>query len=427
MRIVGFLLVGLLVVAISGLALAQDGPAKKKKKRKKKNYVLSETTAPRIGRAMEALQEEDFDKALDVLGVLAKRKRLKKYDRAVTFQMMAYTQAGMDDYEAAAKSFETSLEQDALPETTTASIRFNLGQLYLANSKFDDAVGILELWFEDASEEQKTSQAHFYLTAAYAQKEDWIAALPHARASVSKQTGKPSEQSLGLLMAIEYQNVNLFETLEVLEQLASLYPRKRYFMQLAYAYSNAGEEEKAMAMLQLAQQQGWLEKESEVTSLAQRFLFAELPYEAAMVLQKGLDEGVVDANEKNFELLATALLSAREYDDALSPLTKAAELSEDGDLFVRLAQVNLEVENWKGARESLEKAVEKGSLREPANAQILLGISNFNQKRFKSARTAFQIAAKDENHKDTAAQWLQHVDFAIEQQNDLAELQPATR
>ena len=130
-------------------------------------------------------------------------------------------------------------------------------------------------------------------------------------------------------------------------------------------------------------------------------------------MRKGLADGVVESNSENLELYANSLLHAREYSAAIQPLAEAAELSDSGDLYIRLAQVHLEVENWKKARLALQSAIEKGGLRDEGTAHLLLGISNFNEKRFLSARTAFLSAAEEEKTADSAGKWLKHVNRAI--------------
>jgi tetratricopeptide (TPR) repeat protein len=124
----------------------------------------------------------------------------------------------------------------------------------------------------------------------------------------------------------------------------------------------------------------------------------------------------VENTADNLELYANSLLHAREYTSAIAPLAEAAELSTDGDLYVRLAQVHLEVEDWRKARRALQSAIEKGGLRDVGSAQLLLGISNYNEDRYLSAQTAFQAAAEEEKSANSANKWLKYVERALKSQ-----------
>jgi tetratricopeptide (TPR) repeat protein len=404
-----------MVLLIFSLAIGGPALAAKKKKSSRKNFIPSETTARKLLKVFELADEEKYQQALDVLEPLTRKKKLKKYDKAKVYETRGYMFAALERYDDARKSFEKALEQDYLPDASIESLKYGLAQLYLADptpENLDRSIALLNEWFENA--ENPGYQPHFLLAAAYAQQDAWDKALPHARLAVEKAEtqGKVTEQFYGLLLAMEFQNGNLMESLEVLKILATRYPKKQYYMQLAYAYSNMGDDDRAMATLQLAYSLDLLDRDREFSQLAQRLLFAEVPWQAAKVMMAGFEKGVLEETADNYELLANSLLHAREYDKALEPLSKAAEMSEDGDLYIRLAQVHLEIENWKDARTALEAAIDKGDLREESRAQLLLGISNFNEKRYKSARRAFNLALKGDNTADSARKWLKHVDRA---------------
>ena len=107
-----------------------------------------------------------------------------------------------------------------------------------------------------------------------------------------------------------------------------------------------------------------LEKHDELLRIAQLYLFYEVPYKAALILEEELESGRIEDEEKNWEQLANAWLSAREW-KAIPPLKKAAEMSEDGELFLRLGQTFMQEENWKEAEEYIKYAIKKGDLENP--------------------------------------------------------------
>ena len=103
-------------------------------------------------------------------------------------------------------------------------------------------------------------------------------------------------------------------------------------------------------------------------------------------------------------------IAAREYELSLPPLRKAAQLAEDGKLFVRLGQVNMQRETWNEAAELLEKGIEKGGLDDPGNAALLLGIAYYNGAQLERARSSFLRAQAHESTRDAAATWITHID-----------------
>ncbi len=415
-RLIRLVVAILLALSLSlGVTGSVSGAEKRKRNSSRKNFVPSQQVGKKLMKIQELAETEDFAGALEILRPLSEKSRLKKFDKATVYQMMGYMLGALERYEDALAAFEVALSVDYLPDSAMQQLKYNLGQLYLGQENYDRSIELFEEWLDGA--EKPDAQAHFMITIAYAGKEDWASALSHARTSVNLSTS-PVENRLRLLLAVEYQNGNIPETLEVLKTLVTLFPKKDYYMQLAFGYSNFGEEEKALAMLELAYQLDYLDKERELTQLTQRYLYHELPWPAAKIMAKGLEDGTVETTSKNLELYANSLLHAREYTEAIVPLSEAADLAEEGDLYVRLAQVHLEIEDWRKARKALESAIEKGSLRDLGSAQLLLGVSNYNEKRFKSARVAFLAAAEEEKSADSARKWLKHVNRAIDSQDN---------
>ena len=104
--------------------------------------------------------------------------------------------------------------------------------------------------------------------------------------------------------------------------------------------------------------------------------------------------------------LAQAWQLAGNFDKAIEPLANAASLAEDGNTYIRLAQLHISQSHWNDAEKALSMALDKGELKNKPNAYLLLGMARFNQKRFDDARTAFRTAGKDKKMSKLASQWM---------------------
>ena len=152
-------------------------------------------------------------------------------------------------------------------------------------------------------------------------------------------------------------------------------PKKAYWTQLSSLYAHLEQEEKSLAVMQLAYAQDYLVKNNDLRALAQLYLYHSLPYRAGLVLEKAREDGFVEEDAAYWEMLANSWLLAREFDRALGPLQTGAEVSEKGDLYARLGQLYLEREQWKDACEALDSAIEKGDLHDEFTTHLLLAIS----------------------------------------------------
>jgi uncharacterized protein HemY len=76
---------------------------------------------------------------------------------------------------------------------------------------------------------------------------------------------------------------------------------------------------------------------------------------------------------------------------------------------------------------SANKAISKGGLKNPDNAQISLGMCLYNLRRYGDAKTAFRNAAKVPRSQRTAAQWIKVIDAELERNRQIRLAEEAAR
>jgi tetratricopeptide (TPR) repeat protein len=145
-------------------------------------------------------------------------------------------------------------------------------------------------------------------------------------------------------------------------------------------------------------------------------LNADIPYKAAALLQKGLDDGTIDSTLANWRLLAQAWQLSQNFEKALPALQKASSLAEDGEIDRMLGQSYIRLARWQECVDASQKALDRGGLREPAYVQIQLGTCLLNQRKFQEARSAFVAARADENRRQEAQTFINYVDEEIKRQ-----------
>ena len=185
-------------------------------------------------------------------------------------------------------------------------------------------------------------------------------------------------------------------------------------------YGEIGEDKKQLGTMETAWQAGYVTKQSEIIMLAQLYLFNELPYKAAKLLDDAIGKGVVIADEKRIQLMAQAYVMAKEDDKAIPALIKGAELAEDGKFDEQLAQAYLNTEKWKLAIDSAKVAIKRGGLDNEGNMYLALGMSHFNLQEYGEALDAFKKAIAFKKVTKTAKQWHNYVTKERDYQQRLA-------
>ena len=235
----------------------------------------------------------------------------------------------------------------------------------------------------------------------YVEIEDAIKSI---EADVKNLAIGPTKENWWLLLRAAYFELEQMDNVKtVLQRLVIEWSKKEYWTQLSAFYGQDRQEKEQMAAYQTAYHEGFLEKSSEFVQMAQLYLSVEAPYEAARILQKAIDEGKVDKEEKNWKLLAQAWFLAQYDEEAIVALREAAKLSDDGELDIRLARSLSNMANFKDCIEAAQTAIKKGDLKRLDESYITLGMCQFEEARYDDAKQAFANAKVDADYRNEEA------------------------
>ena len=189
----------------------------------------------------------------------------------------------------------------------------------------------------------------------------------------------------------------------ILERLLIEWPKKEYWTQLSAVYGQLKFDDKQISSYRTAYEEGFLQRSNELVQMAQLYLSMEVPYKAAVVLQKGIDAGQVDLEVKNWRLLSQAWFLAQNDQMAIAALREAAKLSDDGELDIRLARSLANIANFEGCVNSATTAIGKGDLKRNDESYITLGMCQFEMASYEDSKESFGFAEIDaERRKELA-------------------------
>jgi tetratricopeptide (TPR) repeat protein len=173
-------------------------------------------------------------------------------------------------------------------------------------------------------------------------------------------------------------------------------------------YGELGQDNRRLAVFDAIYLNGDLKKSGDILNLAYMFLGQEIPYKAAKIIEKGMNDGIIEKSQKNIETLGNAWAQANQHDKAIPVLEQAAKLSSNGKLFARLAGVYFDAGEYTKAANATKNAAEKGDLKNPGNNYLLMGMSYSNTKKFRDALQAFRQAKKTKSILKDARAWEKH-------------------
>ncbi len=406
-----FIFATLLTIAslsIAGQAFAQASECGKE--RKITSGTLDEPTYKRLNDIYEDVGNELYDIAFDKLVIMTRRAR-GKYLKATLFQMMAQVEWARSNFDSALTNFEQAVDLNALPNNIHFALMYQIAQLYYMQERYDDALDKLDLWMCKVPPE-KIKPASWVLKASiYAQKQDWRNVIPAIETAIS-MAEKPKEAWYQLKLASHFELEQFPKAAQTLEVMIQSWPDKKdYWLQLSQIYYKLKKDDEALSVIGLAYRRNMLDKQSDIMYLSNLYSNRDVPFKAAKVLQKGLEDGIVATNKRHWTMVADNWYAADEMENALLGYENAGKESTDGDIDLRRGYILVDLERWEKAVEALEAAVEKGGFndRKTGEAYILLGMSHFNLGNWTQASTAWGGARKYTKSKKAAQQWMNHM------------------
>jgi len=417
--------VAVISIAVPGTAVAQEEGQQRETRR---GMVLSEPVYRRLAEAQELAEADNWRGALAVLDQVKALPRLTSYETAQLYNFYGYTYFGLERYSDSIEAYRTVLRQEDVDAGMRETTTYTLAQLYFTTEQWRQAAELVSNFLETAT--NPSPDPYILLGSAYYQLEDYRNLIPPIERAIeiARQRGVQDREQWWLLLRVGYYELrNMPKVVEILETLVTRWPKKEYWVQLSAIYGELDQQRRQLAAYESAYDQGLLATGTELTQLAQLFLASNVPYKAARVLDKGMEDGLVERTEANYRLLSQAWSIAREDARAIAPLRRAADMSSDGELNVRLAQSHLNLGQHQECVTAARAGLQKGRVGRDDLAQIVLGTCLFELGNYQESKAAFQRAAQDQRSATAARQWIQYVDNEVERQRQLEESLRAVR
>jgi tetratricopeptide (TPR) repeat protein len=404
-------------------ATAQEAP--KKERETRKTPALRNNIYEKLAEAQafaEAKQYVEAEEVLnDMLDATSKKSKLNRYELANVYNTYAYLRYVVEDYAGALDYYQKVIDQrPEIPLALEINTLYTVAQLYFLQENWQKGIETLNTWMSVT--DTPSTNAYVLLANGYFQLKDYDKSLTNIQIAIDREeaAGKlPKEQWYNLARFIHFDRDNYRAALDILEILIMYYPKKQYWVQASHLYGEEKDEARQLALLEATYEQNLLDRGQDIVLIAQLYLNAEVPFPAALAMEKGLADDLVEKESKNYELAGVAWRQAQEVEKSLPMLEAAAAKSEKGELFARLGNVYLDVDKNKQAVEALRKGLDKGGVKRPDQARLALGMAYFNLGDFNAARRAFREARKDKRARSYADQWLKYI---TSEENRLEEL-----
>lgn len=286
----------------------------------------------------EALQEEDYAATLSQAGKILADPDSNAYEKAFASLLAGNAASASGDDAAAITHFRNALAANGLDNNNHYTVMFNLAVVEYGQDQYQQALETLDRYIAET------------------------------------RTDKPEANNLrgALLLSLERYG----DAAALYEKHLEAHPDdKAALMNAASAYQQAGQDDKAVALLARAQASGMFSTPNEYRALYVTYINSGLDAEALKVIDDGLAKGIIEAGPqlaKDYMVLGQNAYYDGDDAQAIEMYKRAAPIAADGEAALNLAKLYFEAGRKAEASTAAQQALDKG-VKQPDEARKLLG------------------------------------------------------
>lgn len=376
--------------------------------------TVSRAAAKPLKEAQDAAQAKNYDvtitKAREALALPNKTA----YDSFVANQMLAFAYARKGNNSAAAQAMEAQLDSGYASAQEQATILKALASVAYQAKDYNKAVDYGQRMVKAGSADAETYTLiaqSYYLQGNYKQAASF---LGNYVGDQERRGQTPKEQSLQLIVDSYSKLGDNAQSTTWLEKLVGYYPKATYWNNLLYTMIRAdgNTDRHTLNIYRLMQDTKTLKQGSDYTEMAQIAIDQGTPGEAVSVIEEGIAANAFDdkaSKDRNQRLLESAKKAATTDKAGLAKFEAEAKAAKAGDADIALGQGFLSYGMNDKAEEAFARGIQKGVSKNPAEAQLLLGIAQLRQGKKDAAQKTFKaVQTPDATFQRLAKLWSLH-------------------
>ena len=394
------------------------------------------TLGPQVMRAISEIQElmqpEDPDDEPDLEGAKIELDELyeRRFERMNDFEKQTilnfYTNywLTLENYPEAISTFEQLLAIEELREDTRLRTLRSLGQLTAAEERWEDSIKYYELWREASLEEDDI--VYRGLSYAHYQIDELAEALPYwvSYMELLLDQGEELERDdYSYLNGLYFQLEDFESALPLTKTMIMLFDEQTDWTNLSAVYASLDDEEHRIRSMNVAYLKGMLDDENRYLNLGQSLGGIDIPHSGSKVLVDGVEQGIVEESEDNLTTLTQMYLLSSDFEAALEPALKVAEMSDSGDGYDTYGYVHYVLRNYQEAADAFQMAVDKGNLTNRADTLLFLSRALIEVDDFEGSTAAARQSADagGESERRSATDYINFIESTETRFNIIAE------
>lgn len=344
----------------------------------------------------QVAQKKDDDALASAEEILANPKA-SNTDRAQAAYYAGFAAVDKNgtDYTQASAYFQRAISENGLSNNAQYSVMLNLAQMQMSQKKYADAQATAGRFLTETQSEDPKAYA------VVGNSQYRLDHYPEAVAALKKVLGSNVEgvvtdNVVQMLIDSYIQMKQPNEAAALAEQLSAKNPDdKNAQMVVASIYVGAEQPEKASAIFDRLRAKGLL-TESKDYETGYRLLdsIGGRSKDIISLINEGLDKKILTPSPEVYSLLGQSYYDVDQMPQAIAAWEKGAPLATDGEIYLNLAKLRNQNDQFAEGKAAARQALAKGVER-PGEAWLEIGRSESAQGNKPAMLAAYREAAKD--------------------------------
>ncbi|MBN8728547.1 MAG: tetratricopeptide repeat protein [Xanthomonadales bacterium] len=381
------------LLAASGSALAARKPDNPypNATRQEPKAEMSATDQRDLNKAADLVNDGKDEEAQKYVTRALERSRSSNYAQSFANQLQGQIYYDQDKSDEAIAAYRKALEIGGLPNAQHFQVLYVVAQLQLQDEKYDEALASIAEWekltgTQNADELALKANA-YYRTDKYQQAVDTMK-------QAMSMADKPNDSWNQILMASYFELGQYDQAAQLVQQQLAKDPTNiKLVNQLATVYIQADQNEKAAEVMAKAKNEGLITSGADYLQLAKLYSSADRNKDAMATMKEGFDKGLIEGNYDNYKLLGDICMQADDEACAIDAYAKASPNAPDGNVDYQLGYNLYYADRSREAVEALNRAIQKGKLRQEGEAYLLRGDAENDLDQSAAALADWQKAA----------------------------------
>jgi tetratricopeptide (TPR) repeat protein len=400
------LILGTALVAVAGLVPGTAAAAEGKQS-------VSAKLAKPLHDAQEDLKNKKYSDAIAKLKEADGTAGKTPYDQHVINDFLGFAYVKSGNYAEAARVWEAEVDDGFTPANDVPQ---KVKELAIINYQLKNYDKAIEFGNRAVKGGYADDQMRTIVGQAYYLKGDWKNTLKFNEAIADSQIKAGQTPSNETLMLIYSACAKLNDdacTTKAMERVVTYYPKPDSWAQLLYAVrkETSGNETNLLQTYRLMSDTDVLKDPTDYTEMAELALDGGSPGEAQRVLEKAFSRNVFTdqrTKDRSQRLLDGAKKRATSDQATLPKLEQEANADSRGDKNVAISRAYLGYGQYDKAVDQLSKGITKGSVKNEADARLMLGIAELKAGHKDEAVKTFKSVKGDPALEKLANLWTLH-------------------